>query len=358
MPAAHPYLDVLARAIAGARAQQRPLAIRGGGTKDFYGGTPTGEPLDLKPLAGITSYEPSELVLSALAGTPLASVEAALAERGQYLAFEPPRYAPGGTVGGMVAAGLSGPARARTGCVRDYVLGVTMLNGRGELLVFGGQVMKNVAGYDVSRLLAGSLGVLGILCEVSVKVVPLPAAVATLVYEHDEPGALAALAALNRRPLPLHASAWHDGRLHLRLAGSAPAVAAARTALGGELLDPARAEAWWSGVRDQSHEYFSAGEQDLWRVSLPATSAPLALPGTQFIEWGGALRWWRTSAPASLVREAAAAAGGHATRFRTTLANHDAFTPLAEPLRRVHRELKREFDPDGIFNPGRLYPEF
>ena len=357
MIASHAYLQVLVDAIAGARARREPLLLRGGGTKDFYGGVPRGVPLELAPLNGISSYEPTELVITALAGTPLASIEAELALRGQYLAFEPPRYAPGGTLGGMVAAGLSGPSRARLGCVRDYVLGATILNGRGELMSFGGQVMKNVAGYDVSRLMAGALGVLGVLCEVSLKVVPVPPRVRTLVFRHDQAQALAMLAALNRQPLPVHAGAWHDQTLYLRLAGSEPAVAAAGERLGGDVLEAPVAEAWWTALRDQTHAFFTAPGTDLWRLSLPPTAPVVDLPGEQFIEWGGGLRWWRTPATATLVRERAAALGGHATRFRTQDAARDPFTPLADPLRRLHRELKAAFDPDGLFNPGRLYPE-
>ena len=358
MATPHPHLGFLSEAVAAARAARRPVAIRGGGTKDFYGGPVAGESLDVRPLSGITSYEPTELVITALAGTPLADVEAVLAGGGQHLAFEPPRFGAGGTVGGMVAAGLSGPARARAGCVRDHVLGVTTLNGRGEFGTFGGQVMKNVAGYDVSRLLAGSMGVLGILCEVSLKVVPRPVASVTLVRSCDEAGALSLLNTLHRRPLPLAASAWYDGALYLRLEGSEPAVAAAGATLGGDRLGSVEAATWWAGLRDQTQPFFSASGADLWRVSLPPTAPAITLAGAQLIEWGGALRWWRTDAPAAEVRGRAAALAGHATRFRGARRVGDAFTPLSGPLQRVHRELKQAFDPDHILNPGRLYPEF
>lgn len=358
MTGVHPYLGFLADAVRAAHAARRPVAIRGGGTKDFYGGAVTGDPLDVRPLSGITSYEPTELVITALAGTPLEHVEAALAERGQHLAFEPPRFGAGGTVGGMVAAGLSGPGRARAGCVRDFLLGVTTLNGRGEFGSFGGQVMKNVAGYDVSRLFAGSMGVLGLICEVSLKVVPRPAASCTLVRRVDEGGALSFLGTLHGRPVPLTASAWFDGTLYLRLGGSVPAVEEGCDLLGGTRLDDAAADAWWSGLRDQSHPFFAAPGADLWRVSVPPTAPAVALgDGAPLIEWGGALRWLRTDRPAVDVRARAAALGGHATRFRTAATARDAFTPLPEPLARLHRELKRAFDPDHLFNPGRLYPE-
>jgi glycolate oxidase FAD binding subunit len=344
-----------------AQADRAPLDIRGGGTKHFYGRTPTGEPLPTAGLAGISAYEPTELVVTVRAGTPLAELEAVLEERGQCLPFEPPRFAPGGSVGGMVAAGLSGPARASVGSVRDHVLGLTLLNGRGEILTFGGQVAKNVAGYDVSRLIAGSLGILGVICEVSLKVLPIHRAGVTLCFDWDESRALEQLRKWASQPLPLSASAWHDGRLHLRLAGAAAAVQAACGRLGGDLVAPEAARTWWLGVRDQTQGFFSfsesqtAGGECLWRLSVPATAAPVKLAGRQFIEWHGAQRWWRTTAEAREVREAAAGAGGHATRVRGAAKSEAVFSPVSEALMRIHRELKRAFDPAGIFNPGRLY---
>jgi FAD/FMN-containing dehydrogenase len=347
--------------VEGARAQRTPLEIRGGGTKRFYGEAPTGTPLDVTGLAGISSYEPTELVVTARAGTPLEELEAALQEHGQYLPFEPPRFAKGGTVGGMVAAGLSGPARASVGSVRDHVLGVTLLNGRGEVLSFGGQVSKNVAGYDVSRLLVGSLGILGVICDVSMKVLPVSVAKATLSFDWEEQQALEKIARWAGQPWPINATAWHAGRLHVRLAGARAAVAAACGHLGGDRMEPAAADAWWLGVRDQSAEFFSlsaassARGESLWRLSVPATAAPLPLPGQQFIEWGGAQRWWRTTAPPSQVRDAAARAAGHATVMRGADRSGGIFSPSSSVLMRVHQGLKKAFDPDGIFNPGRLY---
>jgi len=346
-----------------ARAAQAALCIRGGGTKDFYGNALQGEPLDMRPLTGISSYEPTELVITARAGTPLAEVEAALAERGQHLAFEPPRLGPGGTVGGMVAAGLSGPSRAAAGSLRDHLLGATLLNGRGEVLTFGGQVMKNVAGYDVSRVLSGSMGILGAICEVSLKVLPQPAATATLRFECEQAPALAQLNAWAGAPLPLHASAWWRGQLVLRLAGAHAAVAAACKRLGGEAIEPALAAAFWRGLRDQRDEFFAsaAGAIEagaaLWRLGLPQTAAPIELPGDQLVEWGGGQRWLCTPAPAAQVRAAAAAAGGHATLYHAQDKSAGAFHPLSAPLARFHRELKKAFDPDRLYNRGRLYPD-
>ena len=360
-----PALARLIEQVQAARAAGRRLAIQGGGTKAFYGEPLVGEPLDLRPLAGVSSYEPSELVVTVRAGTPLAELEALLATKGQCLPFEPPRFAGAhgpGTVGGMVAAGLAGPARAAVGGVRDYVLGATLLNGKGEVLSFGGQVMKNVAGYDVSRLLAGSLGILGAICEVSLKVLPVAPATLTLRFEIDEVAALRRLNEWGGRPLPLSASAWWDGILVLRLAGARAAVDAAAAQLGGEVVEPALAASFWDGLRDQRDEFFAGavkaveGGAALWRIALPSVAPPLRLPGQQLIEWGGALRWVCTPVPAPQLREAVTLAGGHATLFRALDRSAGVFSLLSPPLARIQRALKQSFDPDGVFNPGRLYP--
>jgi glycolate oxidase FAD binding subunit len=356
-----PALARLVEQVSSARELRAPLDICGGGTKRFYGEPPAGAPLDVKPLSGIISYEPTELVVTARAGTPLRDLEAALQEHGQCLPFEPPRFAPGGTVGGMVAAGLSGPARANVGSVRDHVLGVTLLNGCAELLTFGGQVTKNVAGYDVSRLMVGSLGILGVICDVSLKVLPVSVATATLRFEWDEVRALETLSRWAAQPLPINATAWHAGQLRVRLSGARAAVAAACERLGGERLESSAALAWWLSVRDQSAEFFSVGEENLargeslWRLSVPAVTAVLTLPGEQFIEWGGAQRWCRTTAQPAAVRAAAARAGGHATLMKGADRSHGVFAPLSPVLMRVHRGLKQAFDPERLFNPGRLY---
>jgi glycolate oxidase FAD binding subunit len=358
-----PALQHLIDQVQAARQGGRTLDIRGGGTKTFYGEPAQGEPLHLRELRGISSYEPSELVVTARAGTPLAELEAVLAERGQCLPFEPPHFMAGGTVGGMVAAGLSGPSRASVGAVRDYVLGASLLNGRGEVLSFGGQVMKNVAGYDVSRLLAGSLGTLGVILEVSLKVLPVAPATATLRFNFDQVAALDRINLWGAQPLPLNASAWWDGTLLVRLRGALAAVQAAIARMGGEVIDPVLATPFWEGLRHHADEYFTkaqaaveGGSVSLWRVSLPATAKPLLLPGEQLIEWHGAQRWLCTSASAAKVREAAQRAGGHATLFLSQHKQAGVFTPLKAPLDRVHRELKKSFDPDGVFNRGRLYP--
>jgi len=324
---------------------------------------PNGELLDTRVLDGPCDHEPTELVVTAPAGMALAELEARLAEHGQYLAFEPPHFAPGATVGGMVAAGLSGPARARAGSLRDHLLGVALLSGSGELMRFGGRVIKNVAGYDVSRVIAGALGTLGVIVEVSLKVLPRAEREATLRFDMKPAEALAALHAWGTEPLPIDASAWWNGNLVVRLRGAAAAVEAAARRLGGDDIDDDDAGPFWQGLRDQTDPFFLAAHEAtqhldalLWRLSLPATAPLLGLAGDELIEWHGAQRWLSTSLPAALVREAASAAGGHATLFRGRDKSAGVFAPLSPPLRAIHERLKRSFDPNGILNPGRLYP--
>jgi glycolate dehydrogenase FAD-binding subunit len=339
------------------------LRLRGGGTKDFYGrqvtGEDSGEVLDTRAYAGVVSYEPTELVITARVGTALAELEATLAEAGQMLAFEPPHFGSGATLGGAVAAGLSGPRRAAAGALRDYVLGIRVMDGRGEVLGFGGQVMKNVAGYDVSRLLTGSLGTLGLILEVSLKVLPRPVAEATLRFELDEAAALSRLNEWGGQPLPISASAWEgtelSGVFHLRLSGAGAAVEAGRRRLGGEAVAPETAAALWQGLREQTSGFFRQ-EGPLWRLSMPSTAPALGL-GSQLVEWGGAQRWLVSERPAGELRRRAAELGGHATLFRGGDHSGEVFTPLAPALLTIHRRLKQAFDPAGVFNPGRMYPE-
>ena len=352
-------LDAVIGKVRQAAARARPLRIRGGGSKDFYGQRLHGELLDVRPIAGVVDYEPSELVVTVRAGTRLRELQALLAERGQCLPFEPPQFGVGSTIGGAVAAGLSGPARASVGSLRDYVLGVQIVNGRGELLTFGGQVMKNVAGYDVSRLMAGSLGTLGVIVQVSLKVLPVPPAECTLRFELSESGARPELTGWGGQPLPRNASCWADGHLAVRLRGAQAAVAAAARSMGGQALAPERAERQWPALRDQALPFFRlAPGEALWRASVPDTATPLNL-GPTLVEWHGAQRWIKaTPADATHVREAAARAGGHATLFRGGDGSVPVFTPLAPALAQIHARLKHEFDPAGIFGPGRLYDEF
>ena len=344
--------------IASATASKTALRIRGNGTKDWYGQELRGEILDTSGYSGIVSYDPTELVITARAGTTLREIGKALAEKQQMLAFEPPRFDGLATVGGIVASGLSGPRRQAVGSVRDFVLGASLMDGKGEVLNFGGQVMKNVAGYDVSRLLAGSLGTLGLILEVSLKVLPRPFAQHSLQFSVGEEEALRMLNTWGGQPLPLSASCWHDGKLAVRLSGAQAAVDAAIAKMGGSALPDA--DAFWDSLREQSHPFFNdaADGHGLWRVSVPTFAPALNLPGTQLIEWGGAQRWLKTIANASTIRAAATAAGGHATLHRGGDKSVGVFHPLAPAVARIHRNLKNAFDPAGIFNPGRMYPDF
>jgi glycolate oxidase FAD binding subunit len=349
-------LRAFAEAIRGAAAEGRTLRLRGGGTKDFYGQSLAGEVLDLRGYAGVVAYDPTELVITARCGTALAEIETALAAKGQMLAFEPPHFGAGATLGGVVAAGLSGPRRAAAGAVRDFVLGVRMMDGRGDDLAFGGRVMKNVAGYDVSRLMAGSLGTLGIVLEASLKVLPVPVAEATLRFELPEGRAIEAVNAWAGKPLPISAIAYTDGDLAVRLSGAGAAVRAAREKLGGELVDTGRAAGFWAGIREQTDSFFR-GDGPLWRLAVPSATPPLALEGRQLVEWNGGLRWLKSSAEARTIRERASRAGGHATLFRGGDKSVGVFQPLAPAVAAIHRRLKGEFDPHGVFNRGRMYAD-
>lgn len=370
-----PVIAELTDRIKAAAAARTPLRIRGGGSKDFYAQSLQGDVLDMTALCGVTSYEPSELVVTALPGTPLAELEALLAAQGQCLPFEPPHFSVGATVGGMVASGLSGPARASSGAVRDFMLGVRFINGQGEHLTFGGQVMKNVAGYDVSRLMAGSMGTLGVITEVSLKVLPLAPAEATLHFDCSQSQALQWLHAWGGQPLPLNASCWlHEegsdtGTLYLRLRGAVAAVQAACHTLGklpgATLEEPVQVAADWRDCRNQQLPWFRARKstQDLWRLSVPQTAPVLDLPESPLIEWHGGQRWVRAEAKhADQLRQVARDAGGHATLFIAACARDTGaiarFDALKPPLDRIHRQLKAQFDPAGIFNPNRMSQDF
>lgn len=371
-------IDQLALAIREAASRKQPLRLRGGGTKDFYGGELQGDVLDTRAYCGIVDYEPTELVMTARCGTPLTEIESVLRERGQMLAFEPPHFgqfpspltpvpkAEGNfdraspatdvaTLGGCIAAGLSGPRRPYAGAARDLVLGVRMLDGRGSDLRFGGQVMKNVAGYDVSRLVAGSLGTLGVLLEVSLKVLPLPPAETTLRREHGQAEAISLMNAWAGQPLPITATCHAGNHLYVRLSGAEPAVRAARAKLGGEEITDGAA--FWQQVRDHTHESFH-GAQALWRLSLKPTTPPLECAGAQLVEWNGALRWLAEDADPARLRDAAARAGGHATLFRGGDKHAGVFHPHPPAMHKLHQRLKATFDPHGILNRGRLYPDF
>jgi len=337
-----------------AAATASPVRIVGSDSKRFYGRRIEGDTLDTRGHAGILRHDPAELVLTARGGTPLATVESVLADAGQRLPFEPPHFGPHATLGGTVASGLAGPSRAWQGPLRDFVLGARVLTGDGRVLRFGGEVMKNVAGYDVARLMAGALGTLGVLLDVSLKVLPRAFAERTLVQEADETLALERLAALPRGPLPLSAGAWTGGRLYLRFEGSEATLDAVARRVGGEQLP--QAQAFWTSLREQTHPFF-AGTQSLWRCIVPPLAPPLTLPGPPLMEWNGLQRWYRCP-PDAAAFAASAAVGGHATLFRHGGADDAVFAPLAAPLLRVHQALKREFDPAGILNRGRMYADY
>ena len=376
-------LNSLIDAVRQAAADGRTLRLRGGGSKDFWGQSLTGEVLSTRDYRGIVSYEPSELVVTVRCGTPLAELEAALAEKGQSLAFEPPHFGDDATVGGMVAAGLSGPSRATVGAVRDYILGARFINGLGEHLTFGGQVMKNVAGYDVSRLMAGSWGTLGLITEVSLKVLPLAPAEGTLMIAGLAQGpALDLLHRWGGQPLPLNASAWVRDTtaqpvadyLFVRLRGAVAAVQSAvvkmsadAVALGAQVqaMDNAEAAQDWRASNEQTLPFFDAPSPDacLWRLSVPQTASVLDLPYAQYMEWQGAQRWlWAPASAAAAVRELAQKVGGHATLFRASAKHAEADkaagvnTPLDAVQQRIQQQLQKQFDPKGVFATGRLHP--
>ncbi|RUR37721.1 glycolate oxidase subunit GlcE [Vreelandella populi] len=337
-----------------------PLRIVGGDTRAFYGRPVEGQPLSMAEHNGIVSYDPVELVVTVRAGTRLSALQAALAEHHQMLPFEPPSFGEDSTIGGAVATGLSGPRRPWAGAARDFVLGTRVITQEGKLLRFGGEVMKNVAGYDLSRLMTGAQGTLGVLADISFKVLPIPTASHCLRLSMSLDDALGTLAKLGRQPLPITAAAWHAGELFIRLEGGTSSVKATQESLGGEPLEAS----FWASLRDHTHDFFNVNEgQALWRLSLPPNTAPLALdiPETDiFYDWGGSQRWVKTALDAQTLRAACQAAGGHATCYTPNAQGgaSEPFTPLNAVLEKYHRNLKTQLDAHGIFNPGRLYAAF
>lgn len=350
--------EAIQEAICAAAAKKIPLCIIGGNTKAFYGRQQNGIPLNVSKHQGIISYEPTELVVTARAGTPLAAIEALLAEQDQMLAFEPPYFGTNATLGGTVASGLSGPRRPYAGAVRDMILGVHIINGKGQRLRFGGQVMKNVAGYDISRLMAGSLGTIGVLLEVSLKVLPRPAMEITLAQEQDAHNAIRLFNIWAAQLLPLSACAFDGERLYVRLSGSKEAIQAARNKIGGDEFD--NGWSFWEQVREQTHLFFQRDTKPLWRWSVPATTPPIDLPGEWKIDWGGAQRWFRSESElaAESIRTAAEKVNGHTTLFRRGDHTGEVFHPLPHNLMALHQHLKQAFDPYSILNRGRMYREF
>ena len=343
----------LAEAVKAAAGKHTRLTITGSGSKRFYAGDIEGETLDVTGHRGIVSYEPTELVVTARAGTPLAELEAALADKGQMLAFEPPWFGDGATLGGTIACGFSGPRRPYAGAARDFVLGTRIINGKGEILHFGGEVMKNVAGYDISRLMVGALGSLGVLLEVSLKVLPKPAKEITLCFEMTADKAIAIMNALGAQPLPLSAACHAGDTLYVRLSGTELGVQAARDKLGGKALD--KGDDFWRDIREHRHGFFQ-GDAPLWRLSVPPATPVINLPSQWLLDWGGAQRWLKSVAPTGEIRQKTESLGGHATLFRPAKKNGAQFHPLPPKLVELHQNLKRAFDPAGILNLGLPYP--
>jgi glycolate oxidase FAD binding subunit len=340
-----------------AQAHKIALRIQGGNSKAFYGETPRGEVLDLSAHTGVIHYEPTELVITARCGTPLRQLEELLDQHNQQLAFDPPHFADNATLGGTLACNFSGPNRVSAGAARDFVLGMRVLNGEGKDLKFGGEVMKNVAGYDVSRLMCGALGTLGVLLEASLKVLPKPEREETRIYELKPNKARAWLSELGRKPLPIVASAMLNDKLYLRFAGSNAAIEAASHGLGGELK--VNCQDFWRDLREHRHAFFEH-DLPLWRISLDPLAEQPETWGAVAQEWHGALRWLHAPlSEAQAIRDWAAAHGGHATLFHKKNVAADCvpvFHPLNDGLLRLHRNLKQAFDPTGILNPGRMIP--
>ena len=337
-----------------AAASGTPLSIQGGGSKAFYGRTPYGGTLSVSGHHGIIDYTPSELVISARAGTLLTELESVLAQEGQMLAFEPAHFGERATLGGTIACAFSGPRRPYAGAARDFVLGINCVNGSGEWLRFGGQVMKNVAGYDVSRTLTGSLGTLAVLLDIHLRVLPRPETEITLQLGCDAATAIQRCNTLAAKSLPITASCHVDEKLIIRLSGMEQGVKAAAAGIGGEVLEDA--EDFWQQLREQQLAFFS-GERPLWRLSVPPATEALAIEGDTLLDWGGAQRWLRSEQPAGTIRAIADSVGGHATLFRGGDHSSEVFHPLQAELLALHRRLKKSFDPAGILNPGRMYRE-
>lgn len=353
-PKTEDQTELLSESVRHAAEKGTALIIQGGGSKSFYGRLPEGQILNVSRHNGIVSYEPTDLVITARAGTPLRDIETVLADKNQILAFEPPHFGTNSTLGGVVAAGLSGPRRPYCGSVRDFVLGIKMINGKGEVLKFGGQVIKNVAGYDVSRLLTGSLGTLGVLLEISLKVLPRPEVELTVCRQSNGADAIQFFNECAGQPLPVSAACHTNGQAHIRLAGTEKGVQAALKKIGGDVL--ADGNKFWESVREQTHSFFG-GNVPLWRLSVASASPSFDTLGEQLIDWGGALRWIRSEEDKTKLFDAAVSRGGHATLFRHGSRSGDVFQQLSSAMMKIHKNLKKKFDPKGILNPGRMYKD-
>lgn len=337
----------LADAVKTAAAARAPLAIAGNGTKNFYVGKIAGEKLDVVGHCGIVSYEPTELVITARTGTSIAEIETTLARHNQMLAFEPPHFGETATLGGTIACGFSGPRRPYAGAARDFVLGTRIINGKGEILRFGGEVMKNVAGFDVSRLMAGALGTLGVLLDISLKVLPKPAQEITLAFDTSIDKAIISMNTWAGLPLPLSAACHIGDTLYVRLSGNEVGVRAAHAKLGGEMLE--KGDEFWRELREHQRGFFQ-DNIPLWRLSVPPATTPIDLPGKWIIDWGGAQRWLKTTGTANDIQRAAKIVGGNAFLFRGAHSRSFFADGIDSALGKLHRNLKQAFDPFGILN--------
>tara|TARA_R110002167_G_scaffold91458_1_gene245988 strand:- start:26272 stop:27333 length:1062 start_codon:yes stop_codon:yes gene_type:complete len=338
--------------VADARAKKVPLNIIGGGSKSFMGREPKGDTICVGSHQGIVNYQPVELVMTVLAGTPICDIEAALDEQQQMLAFEPPNYAGNATIGGTLACNLSGPARPWGGSVRDAVLGIKLINGKSEHLNFGGQVLKNVAGYDISRMQAGAMGTLGIITQVSFKVMPKPQSSLTLVQAMDAKQAIKQMNKLAGQAKPLTAACWLDNKLYLRLAGAQSAVEGTVKSWQGDVLD--NADEFWRALKEQKLSFF-AGDDALWRFSVNANAEHFLPEQKWLIDWGGSQRWLRGAHEQHILEMMAENSDGQVSLFRGGDRSIEVLHHQLPALQALHRRLKSSFDPEDIFNPGRLY---
>ena len=330
------------------------LVIQGGNSKVFYGNFIEGKTLSLQGHEGIINYDPAELVITARAGTPLKDIQQALADNKQMLAFEPPAFGDNATIGGTIACGFSGARRPYTGAARDFMLGCKIINGNAEVLSFGGQVMKNVAGYDVSRLMTGALGTLGVLLEVSIKVLPVPEKETTLRKEYKADEALSIMNQLAAQAIPLSGAVYYDGHLYLRLSGTEAAVDKAKRTLGGETISDNTS--FWLSINNHQHRFYR-NEKPLWRVSVAATAPLLGIEEDILLDWGGAQRWIYNETDAASLRSLVEQQDGHATCFRNAGNNNEVFHPLTNKLKQFHLNLKSAFDPYGVFNSKKMYSD-
>jgi glycolate oxidase FAD binding subunit len=331
--------------------EKSKLQLCAGSTKQFYGRSINAKPISLAEHTGIIEYEPSELYLTARSGTLLSEIEDEVAAQNQILPCEPPYYGSTATLGGTIACGLAGPRRVSDGDVRDCILGSEIINGKGEKLRFGGKVMKNVAGYDVSRLMCGALGTLGIIMTVSMRLLPKPEKEQTIALSVDYETALNKLNRWANTPLPITASFYDGNELFVRLSSSESAIDACKKSIGGELTDTKHL--LWNNIKEHQHNFFNT-QKPLWRISVPPNTQKLNLPGNNVMEWNGALRWYSCEADAETIRTEVERAGGHATLFKGDITDQ-IFHPLSKPSMKIHKKLKHVFDPAGILNPEKMF---